>query len=96
MILNATVKGGCMVASVESTAFSSSHSVIARAIFLQTIKEGYDIFRNVLTFSPTISYHWQPERTLVPPPRRRPASRNAWSLCARGPFKEAGARAKAR
>lgn len=93
MVLNTTVKSGCVEASVKPTAFSSSHSVIAMAIFPQTIKEGYDIFRNVFTFSSTISYLWQPERTRVLLPRRRPSSRNAWSPQARGPFKEAGARA---
>lgn len=50
MVLNTSVKSGCMAASVKPTAFSPSHSVIAMAIFLQTIKEGYDIFRNVFTF----------------------------------------------
>lgn len=40
MVSNTTVKTGCVVASVKPTAFSSSYSVIAMAIFLQTIKEG--------------------------------------------------------
>lgn len=50
MVLNTAVKSGRVVALVKPAGFSSSHSVIAMAIFLQTIKEGYDIFRSVLTF----------------------------------------------